>query len=219
MAAEGGLHASGASITIPGRVAPSDKIIIAGAYNLLRRQQEAGRRSGLRVVDSLDSRYRFQITNPRDVDTNALRSLELKLQRCRSVVLDLPRNRIIVECWRESHAGKTQGKKRGRRDLEDVAELPAYIESKFAPLVPAMESPVQVLREIMLWIINRVEDFCSFEFSVDHDDAAEVFRLRLQGFDSTTLEFVRALNDQWKTFVQNVVFEWGSKSLLLVVSK
>ena len=53
----------------------------------------------------------------------------------------------------------------------------------------------------------------------DHDDAAEVFRLRLQGFDSTTLEFVRALNDQWKTFVQNVVFEWGSKSLLLVVSK
>lgn len=218
MAAEGVSRVNGTTIKIPGRVSPGDKNIIAGAYRLLARQQEAGRRSGLRVVDSLESRYRFQITNPQDVDTNALRSLELKLQKCRSVTLDLPRNRVIVECWRETHAERKRGKKRSR-ELEDVTVLPDYIESEFAPLVSTMERSVEVLREIMLWIINRSEDFCSFAFSVERDDAAEMFRLRLGGFDAVTLDFVKDLNRQWKTFIQNVVFEWGSKSLLLVVSK
>lgn len=219
MAAEGGSRANGAIIKIPGRVSPGDKSIIAGAYKLLRRQQGAGRTSFLRVVDSLDSRYRFQISNPRDVDTNALRSLELKLQRCRSVTLDLPRNRIIVECWRDSHGAERRGKKRCRRDLEDVTELPEHIEAELLPLVPTMERSVQVLREIMLWIINRDEDFCSFAFSVERDDATETFRVRLEGFDALTMDFVKALNQQWKTFVQNVVLEWGSKSLILIVAK
>lgn len=218
MAAKGALRER-ATIKIPGRVSPHDKNIISGAYSLLMRREEAGRKSGLRVVDSLDSRYRFQITNPRDVDANALRSLELKLQKCRSVTLDLPRNRIIVECWRESHEAESRGKKRGRRDLEDVTELPEYIEAEFAPLVPTMERSVKVLREIMLWVVNRGEDFCSFGFSVERDDATEMFRLRLAGFDAVTLDFVKALNQQWKTFIQSVVFEWGSKSLLLLVSK
>lgn len=219
MATDEAMRANRTNIKIPGRVSPGDKIIIAGAYNLLRRQQGAGRTSLLRVVDSLDSRYRFQISNPRDVDTNALRSLELKLQRCRSVTLDLPRNRIIVECWRDSHVTEKRGKKRGRRDLEDVTELPEHIEAELLPLIPTMERSVQVLREIMLWIINRDEDFCSFIFSVERDDATETFRLRLEGFDAVTMDFVKALNQQWKTFVQNLILEWGSRSLILVVAK
>ena len=140
MAANEATRANKTSIKIPGRVSPGDKSIIAGAYNLLCRQQSAGRTSLLRVVDSLDSRYRFQISNPRDVDTNALRSLELKLQRCRSVTLDLPRNRIIVECWRDSHVTEKRGKKRGRRDLEDVKELPEHIEAELLPLMPSGSS-------------------------------------------------------------------------------
>lgn len=207
------------TMQIPGRVSNADKRIIAGAYHLLRRRPDAGKRSALRVVDSLDSRYRFQVSNPRDLDSNALRALELKLQKCRSVILDLPRSRVIVECWRDTHNEERRGKKRARRDLEDVEELPQYIEDELTPLMTSMPKSVQVLRELMLWIINREEDFVSFVFTVEFDDAAEMFRLSLKGFDAVTLGFVKDLNHQWKTFVRDVVFEFGSKSLTLLVSR
>lgn len=219
MAAKLGCGVSHPTIHIPGRVSTNDKRIISGAYQLLRRREDDVRSSGLRVVDSLDSRYRFQVTNPRNVDYQTLKSLELKLQKCRSVILDLPRGRIIVECWRDTHEEEKRGTKRSRRDHDDVTELPDYIEQELTPLAATMAKSVKVLRAIMLWILNRHEDFCSFVFAAELDDAAEVFRLHLTNFDAVTLDFVKSLNQEWKTFIQDVIFEWGSKSLMIIVSR
>jgi len=211
-------------VDVPGRIAASDKEIVASVYELLGRTTgSANFVSTLRVVDTLVSRYIFQIGNPRDLDMTTIRNLSLKMNMARSVKFDLPRRAVVIECWRETHLSKKQqGTKRKREDetqLETIETLPEYIEETLGALSPALASEVPVIRSILLYIVNRHEDFCAFEFDLVRSEEDEVFDVYLRKFDAITLKFVKHLMRQFKTFIKDLIIDWSSQSLLLRVSR
>lgn len=212
-------------VDVPGRISSSDKEMIASVYELLGRTTGAANFvSTLRVVDNLVSRFLFQIGNPKDVDMSTMRNLSLKMSNARSLKFDLPRRAVVAECWRESHLEKRRqhkGTKRKRdvADLETIETLPEYIESELATVPSAYASEVPVIRSIMLYIVNRPEDFLAFKFSLERNEIDEVFDVRLRNFDAFSLAFIKDLMSQFKTFVQDLVVDWGAQTLMLRVSR
>lgn len=209
---------------VPGRIATSDKELVASVYELLGRTTGSSNFvSTLRVVDTLTSRYIFQIGNPRDLDMTTMRNLSLKMSTARSVKFDLPRRAIVVECWRESHSDrKENNKKRKREDVEEletIETLPDYIEEKLGAVSPSLAGEVPVLRSIMLWVLNRPEDFTEFAFDLTRNEADEVFDMHLRDFDAFSLKFVKNLMGQFKTFVKDLIVDWSSQMLVLRVSR
>ncbi len=213
------------AVDVPGRIASSDKEIVAGVYELLGRTTGSSNFvSTLRVVDTLVSRYIFQIGNPRDLDMTTIRNLSLKMNTARSVTFDLPRRAVVVECWRESHLDKKKkgGTKRKRDDeieLEPIEKLPEYVEQTLGELSPASASEVPIIRSIVLWVLNRPEDFCAFEFDLTRNEADEVFDIYLRNFDAFSLKFVKNLMSQFKTFIKDLIVDWSSQTLVLRVSR
>jgi len=211
-------------VDVPGRIATPDKEIVASVYELLGRTTGSSTFvSTLRVVDTLVSRYIFQIGNPRDIDITTIRNLSLKMNMARSVIFDLPRRAVVIECWRETHSGKKQkGIKRKRGDeteLEAIETLPENIEETLNAISPALASEVPVIRSILLYILNRPEDFCTFEFDLVRNEEDGVFDVYLRRFDAITLSFVKNLMRQFKTFIKDLILDWSSQSLLLRVSR
>ena len=214
-----------ACVNVPGRISAADKDVVVSVYELLGRTTAASTYvSTLRVVDNLVSRFMFQIGNPRDVDMSSMRNLSLKMSNARSVVFDLPRRSVIVECWRETHTEKRrQTSKKRKRELlqavDSIDELPDYIKSELAAVPPTLAADVPVIQSIMLWILNRPEDFCAFDFKLERNEMDEVFDVRLCKFDAITLKFVKDLMNQFKTFVRDLIVDWSAQALILRVSR
>lgn len=210
-------------VDVPGRIATSDKELVASVYELLGRTTKSSNFvSTLRVVDTLTSRYIFQIGNPGDLDMTTMRNLSLKMSTARSVKFDLPRRAVVVECWRESHSDrkeKCRKRKRGETELEAIETLPDYIEEKLDAVSPSLASDVPVLRSIMLWILNCEEDFCEFKFSLTRNEADEVFDMYLRNFDAFSLKFIKNLMSQFKTFIKDLIVDWSSQTLVVRVSR
>ena len=212
-------------VNVPGRIAAPDKEMVRSVYELLGRTTGSSNFvSTLRVVDTLVTRFIFQIGNPRDLDMTIMRNLSLKMNRARSVKFDLPRRSIVVECWRESHSSQKsrKGTKRKREEhieLETIEKLPGYIEEKFGELSPALGPDIPIVRSILLWVLNRPEEFCTFDFDIERNDEDEVFDVYLRGFDAFSLAFVKDLMAQFKTFVKDFILDWSSQTLMLRVSR
>ena len=211
-------------VDVPGRISSADKEMISSVYELLGRTTGAANFvSTLRVVDNLVSRFLFQIGNPKDVDMSTMRNLSLKMSSARSLKFDLPRRAVIAECWRETHLEKKRQKgtkrKRDTLELETIDVLPDYIEDELKIVPSTFASEVPVVRSIMLWIVNRPEDFCAFKFSLERNEIDEVFDVRLRNFDAFSLTFIKDLMGQFKTFVQDLVIDWGAQTLMLRVSR
>ena len=81
------------------------------------------------------------------------------------------------------------------------------------------ESDLAKLRQIMLWFVNREERFCVFDVDASLNSETGVYTLRLENFERVTLPFIRDLHKQWTAFLQNVRFDWGSRALVLDISK
>lgn len=211
-------------VDVPGRISSSDKDMIASVYELLGRTTGAANFvSTLRVVDNLVSRFLFQIGNPKDIDMSTMRNLSLKMSNARSLKFDLPRRAVVAECWRESHLEKRRQKgtkrKRDVTEVETIETLPEYMEDELASVPSTFASDVPVIRSIMMWIVNRPEDFCAFQFSLERNEIDEVFDVRLRNFDAFSLAFIKDLMSQFKTFVQDLVVDWGAQTLMLRVSR
>lgn len=213
------------SVDVPGRIAASDKDMVRSVYELLGRTTGSSNFvSTLRVVDTLVTRFIFQIGNPRDLDMAIMRNLSLKMSTARRVEFDLPRRAIVIECWRESHSSRKsrKGTKRKREeeiDLETIEKLPVYIEEKFNELPPALAPDVPVVRSILLWILNRPEEFCAFDFDIARSEGDEVFDVYLRDFDAFSLALIKDLMAQFKTFVKDIILDWSSQTLMLRVSR
>ena len=211
-------------VDVPGRISSSDKDMIASVYELRGRTTGAANFvSTLRVVDNLVSRFLFQIGNPKDIDMSTMRNLSLKMSNARSLKFDLPRRAVVAECWRESHLEKRRQKgtkrKRDVTEVETIETLPEYMEDELASVPSTFASDVPVIRSIMMWIVNRPEDFCAFQFSLERNEIDEVFDVRLRNFDAFSLAFIKDLMSQFKTFVQDLVVDWGAQTLMLRVSR
>ena len=204
---------------VPGELSEEDRKRVALGFNSLCSRDASVHSSALRIVDTLDTRYLFIVTHPRNLDAAALRSLRLKLKRARSVILDIPNRRVSVECWRHNSADPdTALKKRGtkrRRPIKPLDAVPEYIQTTLAGTAQR-EDHLNVLSKIMLWIVNY-NDFCAFDFSAERDESKDAYNLRLAGFDAVPDTFVNTLLSQWRSFVKDVVVCWSSRTLTVCV--
>ena len=201
------LEASG----VPGQLCQEDKNSVAVGFNALRRRESSPKTSGLRIIDTLDTRFVFVVTHPRNVNMLLLKTLTRSVAGIRSVVLDIPRDCVKVECWRSARADTRRGKKRARQ-LRELLTLPETLAS-------VLERCDSVnINELMLWILNRPEDFCVFDVAVEKDEGANAYHIRMVGFDAVTAAFLRELAEQWRTVVRDIVVEWPRKCVTLVVS-
>ena len=82
-----------------------------------------------------------------------------------------------------------------------------------------MVSDVPVVRSILLWILNRPEEFCAFDFDIARSEGDEVFDVYLRDFDAFSLAFIKDLMAQFKTFVKDIILDWSSQTLVLRVSR
>ena len=196
---------------VPGQLCQKDKNSVAVGFNALRRRESSPKTSGLRIIDTLDTRFVFVVTHPRNVNMLLLKTLSRSVAGIRRVVLDIPRDCVKVECWRSSRAETRRGTKRPRQ----VQELLALPESLARALARCDSDN---LNELMLWILNRPEDFCVFDVAVEKDEGANAYHVRMVGFDAVTDAFLRELAEQWRTVVRDVVVEWPRKCVTLVVS-
>ena len=196
---------------VPGQLCQEDKNSVAVGFNALRRRESSPKTSGLRIIDTLDTRFVFVVTHPRNVNMLLLKTLTRSVAGIRRVVLDIPRDCVKVECWRSSRAETRRGTKRPRQ----VQELLALPESLARALARCDSDN---LNELMLWILNRPEDFCVFDVAVEKDEGANAYHVRMVGFDAVTDAFLRELAEQWRTVVRDVVVEWPRKCVTLVVS-
>jgi hypothetical protein len=196
---------------VPGQLCQEDKNSVAVGFNALRRRESSPKTSGLRIIDTLDTRFVFVVTHPRNVNMLLLKTLTRSVAGIRRVVLDIPRDCVKVECWRSSRAETKRGTKRPRQ----VHELLALPESLARALARCDSDN---LNELMLWILNRPEDFCVFDVAVEKDESANAYHVRMVGFDAVTDAFLRDLAEQWRTVVRDVVVEWPRKCVTLVVS-
>ena len=103
--------------------------------------------------------------------------------------------------------------------MDCIDTLPDYIENELATVPSSLEGEVPVLRSIMLWIVNRPEDFTKVEFSLERNELDEVYDVRLRNFDAITLKFVKDLMTQFKTFVKDIIVDWSAQTLVLRVSR
>lgn len=196
---------------VPGQLCQEDKISVATGFNALRRRESSPKTSGLRIIDTLETRFVFVVTHPRNVNMLLLKTLTRSVSGVRRVVLDIPRDCIKVECWRSSCARAKRGTKR-HRQVQELLELPESLAAALRRCDSAN------LDELMLWILNRPEDFCAFEVNVEKDSGAGAYHVRLIGFDAITDDFLREMAEQWRTVVRDVVVEWSRGCVTLVVS-
>ena len=131
---------------------------------------------------------------------------------------------VVIECWRESHSSRKSRKgtkRKGEEDilLETIEKLPDYIEEKLGELSPALAADIPVVRSILLWVLNRPEEFCMFGFDITRNDGDEVFDVYLRDFDAFSIAFVKDLMAQFKTFVKDFILDWSSQTLMLRVSR
>lgn len=201
------LEASG----VPGQLCEEDKTGVATGFNALSRRESSPKASGLRIIDTLDSRFVFVVTHPRNVNLTLLKTLCRSIGGVRGVVLDVPRDCVRVECWRSSRPRKRRGKKRPR-PVRELLQLPER-------LVEALQPCKSVhVHEVLLWILNRPEDFCTFDVDVEVDESAGAYLVRMSRFDAVTDAFLNDMTEQWRTVVKDVVVEWSRKSLTLVIA-
>ena len=196
---------------VPGQLCQEDKNGVAIGFNALRRRESSPKASGLRIVDTLDTRFVFVVTHPRNVNLLLLKTLCRSVGGIRSVVMDIPRDCVKVECWRSSR----QRQKRGTTRLRQVQELLELPEPLAAALRRCDSANVN---ELMLWILNRPEDFCTFDVEVEKDEGASAYHVRLVEFDAVTGAFLREMAEQWRTVVRDVVVEWSRRCVTLVIS-
>lgn len=207
---------------VPGKLSAADKSVVAQAFNALRRTDASPHTSGLRISDTLTSRYFFTVSNPRALDTTALRALRAKHGNVRKVTLDLPCSCVRVECWRSEHDDKGAGKpshKRKRRDepLPPLTQLPADLDNVLRTAATRPHD-VAALRTVLLWVLNREEDFCTFDLHVERDETNDHFTLHMQNFDAVTDGFVLGLHAAWRNLVRAVHVDWSSQTLIVTVT-
>ena len=153
----------------------------------------------------------FVVTHPRNVNLLLLKTLRRSVGGIRSVVLDVPRDCVKVECWRSSGQRRNRGTKR-LRQVQELLELPDCISAALQRCNSAN------VNELMLWILNRPEDFCTFDVTVEKDEGASAYHVRLVGFDAVTGAFLREMTEQWRTVVRDAVVEWSRRCVTLVIS-
>ena len=89
---------------VPGKLCAGDKEKIAQVYNIVRNSDASNTMSlhcsRLRVIDSLATRFKFVVSNPRNVTLSLLRAARLKLGCARDITMDLQGNKFVVDCWR-----------------------------------------------------------------------------------------------------------------------
>lgn len=199
---------------IPGNISPEDKLVIQGVFDML-----CGEETSLKVIDSLLSRYIFQIHNPKNLDSALLRSLKLKLHdRLKNLEFDLQSSTVDVECWRCNAEKRRKGCKRPR-DADKIECLPENIVAALQTVANGDAGDMEKLSQLMLWVVNREERFCVFDVDASLNSETGIYTLRLENFERVALPFVRALHKQWHTFLHNVRFDWGSRALVLEISK
>lgn len=198
---------------VPGKLCAEDRRVVAQGFNALRETKASPRPSGLRIVDTLDSRFVFTVSNPSNVSVKHLQSLRLKLQSTRSIALDLPRASISVECWRSNWKERRGGGKKRRRPTEGVLQLPSYLEETLAGVQSDTERAA--IAAVLLWVLNRDEDFCTFDLEIARDETTNVYTLRLENFESVTCGFLVDLSKHWRSLVKDVIVEWSSQALIL----
>jgi hypothetical protein len=210
-----------AAADVPGKLCAGDRALVAAGFNALRNPNNNSAEatplaSGLRITDTLDSRFMFTVSNPRNLNLAQLRALALKLGSLRRMVLDLPRNCARVECWRAAHtpAGGGGARKR-KRGVVPATALPPYLAEPLREA--AADADYDALQGVLLWVLNRDEEFCTFDFAVEHDAASNTYTLSLQNFDAVTHAFVAALHTQWQGLVRDVVLDWSSQTLVVCV--
>lgn len=206
--------------SVPGSLSAKDREVVADGFNALRNNNpQPSPASGLRIVDLLDSRFIFTVTHPRPLNAAAFRALALKLKTVRKVTLDLPRNAVRVECWRATQqpdhggGGKRSGKR--KRGAAPVVQLPQELETALKTNAAPDDRPA--LREIVLWVLNREEEFCLFDLHVRRDEAQNTYTLAMGQFDAVADTFVLDLCAQWRTLVRDVQIDWATQSVVVHV--
>lgn len=201
---------------VPGKLHHDDRVIVAHGFNALRNRNPSPQTSGLRIVDTLDSRFVFTVSHPGNVSVSKLKSLCLKLKNTRQVLLDLPRSSISVECWRTNWKSNSRGRKRRRPAVEEVTSLPHYLS---APLQEEVKDVTErkAIHEILLWVLNREEDFCTFDFQLTKNQTKNDYTLRMENFDAVTSDFLFDLCSHWGSLVKEAIVEWSSQAIILCV--
>ena len=207
---------------VPGSLSAEDRAVVADGFNALRNVEAAPPASGLRIVDLLDSRFMFTVSHPRSLNAAALRALALKLKSVRNITLDLPRAAVRVECWRAAHASsstpaaaQTRGRKRKRGAAAPLLALPEDLDALLT--AAARPDDVRALREIVLWVLRRDEEFCVFDLQVRRDEAQNAYTLVMGEFDAVSDTFLLDLCDQWRTLVRDAHVDWATQSVVVHV--
>ena len=105
------------------------------------------------------------------------------------------------------------------RDDDEIDCLPENIVASLQTVANGNAADLAKLSEIVLWIVNREERFCVFDINASLNSETGIYTLRLENFERVALPFVKALHKQWTTFLHNVRFDWGSRALVLEISK
>lgn len=203
---------------VPGVLSAADRAVVADGFNALGNVHASPPASGLRIVDLLDSRFIFTISHPRRVNLAALRALSLKLKTVRRITLDLPRAAVRVECWRTGHKVPTQvssSRKRKRNTLAPVTTLPPSVAAALQDGARAEDEAA--LQEILLYVLNREEHFCTFDLEVRRNEAENGYSLAMGPFDAVSLQCLSDLCAQWRTLVRDVHVDWGTQSVVVHV--
>lgn len=198
---------------VPGKLCADDRRVVAEGFNALRETKTSPRPSGLRIVDTLESRFVFTVSNPANISVKHLQSLRHKLQSTRSIALDLPRASISVECWRSTWKERRNAAKKRRRASESVSELPPYLEKALAQVQSATVRAA--IAAVLLYVLQRDEDFCTFDLDISRDETTNVYTLRLENFDPVSDGFLVDLSNQWRALVKDIIVEWSSQALIL----
>lgn len=210
---------------VPGKLCAEDKQKIAEIYNMFRNNDvgstSSPQCSRLRVVDSLINRFKFVITNPRNVTLSLLRAARLKLARPRGMLLDLQNDKIVVDCWRANRQQENKGTKR-RRPPPPLESLPPSLRQTIQGVSSGeSEGDRTFLEGILLWILNH-DDFCEFQCDVAKEEGYEtgtLYKLTLGEFEPVSEKFVQDLEQDWGAFLKDAIFEFSSQSVVLYVAK
>ena len=201
---------------VPGKLCAEDRALVAEGFNTLRGTDAAPTASGLRITDTLESRFRFEVSHPRNLNAVQLRALTLKLGSLRRLVLDLPRNTVRVECWRTGRVPAEAVSRKRKRGLEPLTTLPADWTALLRQAV-TVPTDYKALRGVLLYVLNRDEEFCIGGVAVAHNAATNTYTVSLQGFDAVTSAFIAELQDAWQSLVQDVVVDWSAQTLVVCV--
>ena len=198
---------------VPGNLCAEDRALVVAGFRALRNDAAPPLASGLRITDTLASRFMFTVSHPRSLHSADLRALALKLTSLRRMTLDLPRNCVRVECWRAQQ--KNVGGSKRKRGMLPVTDLPEELADPLRRT--ASGADYRALEQFLLWVINHEAEFCTFDFAVEHDAASNTYTLSLQNFDAVTYAFVDAAHTQWRGLVRDVILDWSSRTLVVCV--